>query len=124
MLRVRKIASCGAKTETDDIHRSLRSLTPESPALKGRRLQSLRGFSTGDSGLPEVRHKRHGFAQKFAPNWFHKMLETHIAKIKSSHREALAKSSNPLNLGKTRWEEEENTRRLHGKASKPEEEVS
>jgi hypothetical protein len=29
-----------------------------------------------------------------------------------------------LNLGKTRWEEEENTRRLHGMASKMEEEVS
>jgi hypothetical protein len=50
--------------------------------------------------------------------------DSYIAEIKSSHREALAKSSNPLNLGKTRWEEEENTGRLHGKASKPEEEVS
>jgi hypothetical protein len=52
------------------------------------------------------------------------MLDTHIAEIKSSHREALAKSSNPLNLGKTRWEEEENTRGLHGTASNPEEKVS
>jgi hypothetical protein len=61
----------------------------------------------GDSGLPEVRQRRHGVAQKFAPNWFHKMLETHIAELKSSERQNLAKSSNPLNLGETRWEEEE-----------------
>jgi hypothetical protein len=43
----------------------------------------------------------------FSPKWFHKMLDAHNAELKSSHREKLAKSSNPLNLGKARWEEEE-----------------
>jgi hypothetical protein len=36
----------------------------------------------------------------------------------------LVKSSNPLNLEETRWEEEESTRWLHGMASNPEENVS
>jgi hypothetical protein len=36
----------------------------------------------------------------------------------------LVKSSNPLNLGETRWEEEESTRGLHGTASNLEEKVS
>jgi hypothetical protein len=35
------------------------------------------------------------------------LLETHIAELQASHRQKLAKSSNPLNLGEARWEEEE-----------------
>jgi hypothetical protein len=107
MLRRRRIAFCRAKRKPVDLHRSLRSLTPESPALQGRRLQRIRCFSTGDSGYPEFREERQDVARKFSPKWFHKMLDAHIAKLKSSHREKLTKSSNPLNLGETRWEEEE-----------------
>jgi hypothetical protein len=107
MLRGKKLAACGAKVENEDLHRSLRCLTPESPASKGRRLKSIRGLDPGDSGQHEVRQRRHGVAQYFAPNRFHKLLETYIAEHKASHSERLAKSSNPLNLGEARREEEE-----------------
>jgi hypothetical protein len=40
--------------------------TPESSALKGRRLQSIQGMNTGDSGLAEVKQRRLGFARKLA----------------------------------------------------------
>jgi hypothetical protein len=80
--------------------------------------------NTGDSGLPEVRQRRLGVARKFAQNSFHMMLDTQIVERESSHGQTTSISSNPLNLGETRWEEEENTRGLHGEASKPEEEVS
>jgi hypothetical protein len=61
----------------------------------------------GDSEQLEVRQRRHGIAQNFAPNWFLKLLETHIAELQASHRQKLAQSSNPLNLEEARWEEEE-----------------
>jgi hypothetical protein len=52
------------------------------------------------------------------------MLDTQIANKETSHGQTTSISSNPLNLGETRCEEEENTGWLHGEASKPEEEVS
>jgi hypothetical protein len=52
------------------------------------------------------------------------MLDTQIADKETSHGQTTSISSNPLNQGETRWEEEENTGWLHGEASKPEEEVS
>jgi hypothetical protein len=120
-----RIASCGTKSEEIDLYRSLQSLTPESLALKGRRLQSLWGMNTGDSGLAEVRQRRLGFAQNLAHNWFYTMLDTQIADRESHHGQTTSKSSNPLNLGESRWEEEEeNTRGFHGEASKPEGEDS
>jgi hypothetical protein len=52
------------------------------------------------------------------------MLDTQIAESESSHGQTTSTSSNPLNLGESRWEEEENTGGLHGEASKLEGEVS
>jgi hypothetical protein len=46
------------------------------------------------------------------------MLDTQIAKSESSHGQTTGTSSNPLNLGESRWEDEENTGGLHGEASK------
>jgi hypothetical protein len=107
MLRGEKLVACGAKVENEDLHRSLRCLTPESPASKGRRLKRIQGLDPEDSGQHDVRQRRHGVAQHFVPNRFHKLLETYIAEHKASHSRRLAKSSNPLNLGEVRWEEEE-----------------
>jgi hypothetical protein len=52
------------------------------------------------------------------------MLDTQIAKMESQHGQTTSTSSNPLNLGESRWEEEENTEGFHGEASKPEGEDS
>jgi hypothetical protein len=52
------------------------------------------------------------------------MLDTQIAECESSHGQTISTSSNPLNLGESRWEEEESTGGLHGEASKLEGEAS
>jgi hypothetical protein len=52
------------------------------------------------------------------------MLDTQNAEKESHHGHTTSKPSNPLNLGESRWEEEETIGRFYGEASKPEGEGS
>jgi hypothetical protein len=81
-------------------------------------------LNPGDSGQLEGRQRRHGVAQDFALDRFHRLLETQIAELQASHEQKLANTSNPLNLGKLDGRRRRFTRGLHGMASYPEKKVS